>query len=275
MQHGGLDPAEFLAGDGRTRRTLLTASLLMMSGVVQSAQVPKDEPLKIGVDANYPPYSFYDDNRHLTGLDPSLAREAGRRAGVVPTFVPIAWDRKNELMATGRIDCVWSCFSINGREDRYLWIPYLYSRQVVAVQKTSSIRTVADLEGKTVALQSGTRPETFFMQDPKAPQVTELIALPSTAEAFIAVRRGYADAVAGHEAVLQRLIKEVPGAYRVLDEPLLAVKVGVAFPLNSQKTELIKRLGTAMANMAREGVIERLASAYGLDGGKVVMMPAD
>ena len=270
----------FVSGKERTgkdavnggRRALLLAALCLTTGDVRAED---DRVLRIGVDADYPPFTFYDDMRTFTGVDPVLAREACRRLGVTPEFIPIAWDRKDELFADKKIDCVWSCFSMTGREALYRWVPYLYSRQVVVVLNSSPIQCLKDLTGKTVAVQSGTRPEQFFTREAaRAPAIADLLTFPTTAEAFIAVRRRYADATAGHEAVMRRLLKEVPGDFRILDEPLLAVKVGVAFPLDTDKTAFIERLRKTFVAMTFEGFVERTATDFGLDGKQAALVPA-
>lgn len=59
-----------------TRRALLTSLLCACSGLSLAAGPPTEEVLVIGVDPHYPPYSFYDADQQLTGLNPSLARVA-------------------------------------------------------------------------------------------------------------------------------------------------------------------------------------------------------
>ena len=76
------------------------------------------------------------------GIDVELAKEAFQRLGYQPKFENIVWEDKDELLADGTIDCLWSSYSMNGREDKYQWAgPYLYSRQMVAVRKESEINT--------------------------------------------------------------------------------------------------------------------------------------
>ena len=258
-----------------TRRSFLTAALYAVAGCARAENRPSGETLRIGVDVRFPPYSFYDDNRRIIGLDPALAREACRRIGVLPIFVPVPWNQKDEYLASGRIDCLWSCFSMNGREAQYQWIPYLYSRHVVVVPQTSSIKRVADLAGCAVAVQASTLTEEFFLSHPQAPRVEELFVLPSTSEAFLSLRNEYAQAAAGHEAVLTHLMREVPGTYRILEEALLEAKIGVAFPLNGRRLRLFARLERELAHMAEEGETARLASGYDLDASKVVLMPEE
>ena len=63
---------------------------------------------------------------------------------------------RNKLLREGTIDCIWCCFTMDGREEEYQWAwPYLYTRRVFVVKKDSDIRELSDLAGKTIALQAG------------------------------------------------------------------------------------------------------------------------
>ena len=49
-----------------------------------------------------------------------------RPIGYKPEFKYIAWQKKNELLATGELDCVAGCFSMTDREADYRWAgPYV------------------------------------------------------------------------------------------------------------------------------------------------------
>ena len=88
----------------------------------------------IGGD-NYPPFNYTDENGNLAGIDVEFAREAFHRMGYKPVFVNIDWENKKNLVEQGKIDCIWACFSVTGRENDYHWAgPYMLSRQVIAVK---------------------------------------------------------------------------------------------------------------------------------------------
>lgn len=96
--------------------------------------------LTVGSDT-YPPYVYMDNNGDITGLDVEIAEEAFRRMGYRAEFTTIDWEKKTELVDSGEIDCIWDCFSMEGRENDYQWAgPYLVSRQVVAVDAQSGHR---------------------------------------------------------------------------------------------------------------------------------------
>ena len=107
--------------------TMLTAGLL--SGCVSDAASDSTLPtITVGSDT-YPPYVYMDNNGDITGLDVDIAEEAFRRMGYRAEFTTIDWEQKTKLVDNGEIDCIWDCFSMDGRENDYQWAgPYLVSR---------------------------------------------------------------------------------------------------------------------------------------------------
>ena len=94
--------------------------------------------------------------------------------------VQINWEKKKELVESGKIDCIMGCFSMEGRLNDYRWAgPYIASRQVVAVNENSDIHKLSDLKGKNLAVQSTTKPEGIFLKrtDKRIPKLGNLISL--------------------------------------------------------------------------------------------------
>lgn len=217
----------------------------------------------VGSD-NYPPYNYEDADGKLTGIDVDLATEAFRRMGYQAVFRTIDWEAKKELVESGEIDCIWGSFSIDGRENQYRWTePYMYSRQVVAVQENSSIYTLQDLEGKRVAVQSTTKPEEIFLShtDPRIPQIRELFSLQNRELIYPYLTKGYADAIAGHETSIMQSMVEYNLHYRILEEPLLTVGLGVAFAKDDERS-LCDDLSQTFREMREDGTMEQIIGKY-------------
>ena len=133
----------------------------------------------IGSDT-YPPYIYLNNDGTPAGIDVEIAAEAFRRMGYAARFEVIDWEQKTALVESGAIDCIWGCFSMQGRETLYQWAgPYMVSRQVVAVNADSSIQSLSDLAGKTVMVQSTSKPEGIFLSgsDPRIPQTVEVFSI--------------------------------------------------------------------------------------------------
>ena len=223
-----------------------------------------DLPVILVGSDNYPPFHYEDANGQPTGIDVDLAKEAFRRMGYQAMFVTIDWEDKKDLVERGEIDCIWGSFSIDGREDQYLWTePYLYSRQVVAVRQDSDMQTLADLAGKRVAVQSTTKPEELFLThtDPRIPRVAEVFSLQDRELIYPYLSKGYADALAAHETAILQCMSDYSLDYRILDEPLLTVGLGVAFARTDQRG-LDKELSRTFEEMRADGSLEQIVGRY-------------
>lgn len=217
----------------------------------------------VGTDT-YPPYNYENANGEPTGIDAELATEAFHRMGYEPEFLYINWENKKELLENGDIDCIWCSFTIDGREDQYHWTnPYMVSRQVVAVRVDSDIYTFADLKGKRIAVQSTTKPEDIFAShsDERLPEFEEVISLQNRELLYPFLSKGYVDAIAAHETSILQGMKDYGLEYRILEEPLLTVGLGVAFSINDDRG-LEKELSKVLAEMRDDGTMEKIIGRY-------------
>ena len=124
-------------------------------GANSNAQGNDENTFVVGFDAEFPPYGYKDDNGSYTGFDLELAEEVCHRNNWTFKAQPINWDAKDAELDSGSIDCIWNGFTIDGRENDYLWSePYFDNKQVFVVKTSSNINSMDDLSGKTVYLKS-------------------------------------------------------------------------------------------------------------------------
>lgn len=229
-----------------------------------SAAKEEDRPQIIIGSDNFPPFNYEDADGKPAGIDVDLATEAFDRLGYEAVFTYIDWEEKKQLVESGEIDCIWGSFSIDGREEQYHWtIPYMVSTQVVAVSKDSDIYTLADLEGKRVAVQSTTKPEELFAShaDPRIPELAEVFSLQNRELIYPFLSKGYADAVAAHKTAIIQCMKDYDLEYRILDEPLLTVGLGVAFSKYDDRG-IEKELSQVFDEMRADGTMEQIFGKY-------------
>ena len=200
-------------------------------------------------------------------MDVDLAAEACRRLGYAPEFCQIVWENKDAYLSSGQADCLWGSFSMTGREDRYNWAgPYMYSRQVVIVQADSDIRTLADLNDKRISVQISTKPEELLLthQVPGVEQVKNVYSLANVNDVFAALDKGYVDACAGHETAYRSFMSGRAGQYRVLDQELLRVGLGVAF-YKEDDTGRAEALSDVLRELKEDGTAAGILERYGVD----------
>lgn len=246
---------------------LLCITLVMLAGCGNrdSGEAETERELStvtVGCDT-YPPFSYVDVDGNLTGIDVDLAREAFRRMGYEAEFTIINWEEKKDLLSRGEIDCVWSSFTMDDREDEYQWAgPYMESHQVVAVNTDSDIYTLADLEGKVIAVQSTTKPEDIIRRhDGMLPQLRKVISVQKRDLIFILLSKGYVDALGAHDTSVQEFTEETGIEFRILEEPLQTVGLGVAFDKNDRRG-LQEQLNRVLEQMRQDGTTAEIIGRY-------------
>ena len=246
--------------------TLLAASAALSGLTACGGTDAKNSDLPqilIGSDT-YPPYIYLNNDGTPAGIDVEIATEAFRRMGYAARFEVIDWEQKTALVESGAIDCIWGCFSMQGRETLYRWAgPYMVSRQVVAVNADSSIQSLSDLAGKTVMVQSTSKPEGIFLSgsDPRIPQAVEVFSTEDRSVQYAMLACGYVDAIAAHETAILQYMKDNYAVFRILEEPLLVTGLGVAFAKNDSRG-LDHQLNDTFAQMREDGTLERIVGKY-------------
>ena len=246
--------------------TLLAASAALGGLTACGGTDAKDSDLPqilIGSDT-YPPYIYLNNDGTPAGIDVEIATEAFRRMGYAARFEVIDWEQKTALVESGAIDCIWGCFSMQGRETLYRWAgPYMVSRHVVAVNADSSIQSLSDLAGKTVMVQSTSKPEGIFLSgsDPRIPQTVEVFSIEDRSVQYAMLACGYVDAIAAHETAILQYMKDNNAVFRILEEPLLVTGLGVAFAKNDSRG-LDHQLNDTFAQMREDGTLERIVGKY-------------
>ena len=246
--------------------TLLAASAALGSLTACGGTDAKDSSLPqiiVGSDT-YPPYIYLNNDGIPAGIDVEIATEAFRRMGYAARFEPIDWEQKTALVESGTIDCIWGCFSMQGRETFYQWAgPYMVSRQVVAVNADSSIQSLSDLAGRTVAVQTTGKPEELFLSgsDPRIPQAVEVLSTEDRSVQYAMLACGYVDAIAAHETAILQYMQDNNAAFRILEEPLLVTGLGVAFAKNDSRG-LDRQLNATFAQMREDGTLEQIVGKY-------------
>ena len=152
-----------------------------------------------GFDLDYPPYSYLQDDGSVGGFDVELCQAVCEYLGWQYKPLPFNWDAKDAELNAGSCDCIWSGFTKEGREDDYCWgITYSNNTQGILVGSNSGIKTLADLKGKTVGVQTATSAMDLLEGDRKdlADTFKELKVYETYTIAYADLKAGAIDAIA-------------------------------------------------------------------------------
>ncbi|WP_405274582.1 amino acid ABC transporter substrate-binding protein [Methanobrevibacter sp.] len=221
----------------------------------------------VGFDAEFPPYGYQDDNGSYTGFDLDLAKEVCERNNWTFKAQPIDWDAKDAELDSGSIDCIWNGFTIDGRENDYLWSdPYFDNKQIFVVKSDSGINSIADLKEKTVETQKDSSALAALEGDNKtiADTFKELKQVADYNTAFMDLESGACDAVAMDIGVAEYDIDQKNGTdtYSILNESITTEKYGVGFKKGN--TDLKDTVQKTLDEMFKDGTVAKIAEKYGI-----------
>ena len=221
----------------------------------------------VGFDAEFPPYGYKDDNGSYTGFDLDLAKEVCERNNWTFKAQPIDWDSKDAELESGSIDCIWNGFTIDGRENDYLWSDqYFDNKQIFVVKSESNIKSISDLKGKTVETQKDSSALAALQGDNKtiADTFATLTEVADYNTAFMDLESGACDAVTMDIGVAECDIdqKNDTTAFSILNESITTEKYGIGFKKGNDA--LKDQVQSTLDEMFKDGTVSKIAEKYGI-----------
>ena len=232
-----------------------------------NATANDEDTFIVGFDAEFPPYGYKDDSGNYTGFDLDLAKEVCERNNWTFQAQPIDWDAKDAELDSGSIDCIWNGFTIDGRENDYLWSdPYFDNKQVFIVKNGSGISSIDDLSGKTVETQKDSSALAALQGDNKtiADKFGTLNQVADYNTALMDLESGACDAVAMDIGVAEYDIKNknATDTFSILDQYITTEKYGVGFKKGN--TDLKDQVQKTLDEMFADGTVAKIAQKYGI-----------
>ena len=244
----------------------ITAFLLVTIMVLSLVACGKEEDFtfKHGFDLDYPPYSFRNDDGTVGGFDVEFAQAVCEKLGWKYEAVPFLWDVKDAELNSGSCDCIWSGFTINGREDDYCWSKaYSDNTQMIMVAENSGIKTLADLAGKSVGVQTATSAYDLLQDEEGQAELAKTFGNLGIYEtytiAFNDLKAGAIDAIAIDVTSGNFLMNNEKG-YKFLDEVLGSEQYAIGF--RKGDTELRDKVNAAIDDLVKDGTYDKIGKKY-------------
>ncbi len=218
----------------------------------------------MGIDPEYPPFSYMDDAGEYTGFDVEVCKAACEKLGWEFEVFGVNWDEKLIQLDAGECDCIWSGMTLldsMAEEGYVLSAPYYDNTQVILVKSDSGIASSKDLEGKAVAVQLGTSGEALLNGDLADLTATfgNLVTCDSFLKCFTELDGNAVDAVFV-DAPVAKAYAEGKDGYTIIDEQLGAEQYGIAFRSSDQA--LCDSIEGAVAELVADGTYAEIADKY-------------
>ncbi len=216
--------------------------------------------LRVGVDASYPPFEDVTPEGDLAGFDIDLANEIGRRLGVEVAFVNMGYDGLFDAALVGEVEVLISAL-VAGPEQlgrvEYT-TPYFNAGDVLIVPRGSTIQTMEDLEGQTLAVEYGSGGDIEARAWERRLANLDIIRHEDAAAAVDAVISGEADAalvdgVSGRLAV---------GVHHELTLGEYVTEYLFAAAVAPDSDDLRREINAVIREIMRDGTIAEIANRW-------------
>jgi len=171
----------------------------------EKSWVRQNPVIKVAATPNWPPFEFQEDDLYL-GLHADILRLAAGKVGLEIEPVFDRWSVLQDKLKSGELDL---CPGLNATDERKEYLlftdPVSETSQVIITKAEDEATSIADLNGRTVAVEKGYANEVFLSRN--FPDINLLIA-DGTLRAIKSVITGEADAYIGTQAVSLYLIKK-------------------------------------------------------------------
>lgn len=165
--------------------------------------------LTIGSDIPYPPFE-QGKAPDYTGFDVELVEAIAQKLGRTPEFVDTSFDTIFRDLAQGKFEMVASATTITPEREKTVDFtdPYYLSEQAILVAAGSEVKSIADLDGKTVGVQQGTTGEEYVDDETGA---SEVRPYPEGPDVITPLKGGTIDAAVIDLPVAQEAVASTDG----------------------------------------------------------------
>jgi polar amino acid transport system substrate-binding protein len=236
------------------KHLVAAAGLLTLTLGAAHAQ---SKELIVGSSATYRPFAYENPAKEIVGYDVDIIKAVAQKAGLQIKIVNTPWTGIFAALNNGDVDLVISGVTINDkRKQSYdFTVPYFEARQLIAVNQTSTAKSLKDLAGKKVAVVTGsTADDTASREFGKtSPDIRRFESTPLIISELAA---GGVDAAIGDNGVI---------AFRTQEHKHLKTVNDPAFPkeffgivVKQGNKALLDKLNTGMAAIKADGSYARI-----------------
>ena len=233
--------------------------LILTLCMVLTATGALGESVKVGTNAEFPPFEFIADDGSIQGFDIELIGAILDFAGIEFSVESMEFDALPAALEAGQIDVAIAGMTISEEKSQSVLFsePYFSATQKIIVLADSPINTVDDIKaGMKIGVQLGTTGD-IYVTDSMEGIVCERYS--KALDAIMDMKNGRIDAVMVDSAPSSVFASEIEGL-KVLEEKLSDEQYGIAVKLNN--VELMEKINDGLAALKENGKFEELYAKY-------------
>ena len=243
-------------------KKILAIALICMLTLTGMAMA---ETLKMGTNATFPPYEFYDDETgEVVGIDAEVAAAICEKLGCELEIVDMDFDAIIPAVATGKIDFGMAGMTVTEERKQSVDFTTSYATgiQVVIVKEDSAIASVDDLfaEGANhkIGVQQGTTGDIYCSGDIEEAGLGTVERYKNGTDAVLALTSGKVDCVVIDNEPAKNYIAANEGL-KILDTEYAVEDYAIALAKDSELTE---KINAALEELIADGTVQAIIDKY-------------
>lgn len=220
------------------------------------------EVYQVGIDTTYPPFEFEVDGDY-TGIDIDLINAIAEEQGFEIEFNPMDFGGIIPALQAGQLDIAIAGMSITDERKEVVDFsdPYFDAGLSLVVKSDNEeITSLEDLEGKTIAVKSGTT-GAQFARDNEEEFGYEIAQFEDSPAMFQEVSNGNADALMEDYPVIAYAIAESELELKTVGERLTGDQYGIAV-LKGENAEVLEQINAGLQALRDNGEYDEILNKY-------------
>lgn len=244
-----------------------SAFLFLLISFFMASPAFASSPLRIAVEKDYPPLSFYNQQGELTGFDVDVALALCKLMQRECELIPFKFEEVMPALIEGRVDvAVASLGETTEREKQVLFTQPYYKTRSIFIKKTkhtSDHTPLGEIDFKGLRLSAKTSSLQLMLLGERYGHIATIIAASDIDEVLGLVQKGQADfalvdALAGYD-----YLKQPKGdGLESVGEPVAFLTIGASIAVNKDKAELRDELDKALSELLRLGEYKKITFRY-------------
>lgn len=212
--------------------------------------------LVVATSPDFPPFENLEGNE-VVGIEVEIMELICKELGVDFVIKQIAFDSVLTGVQSGKFDCGMSGISVTPKREKSVLFTdaYCLAAQCIVVKAGSTISSKADLEGKTIAVQTGTTAAEFCTAEGY-----NLKQYEQNQDAKLALTQGKVDAWVVDDLTAAEYCKD-DASVVILSEAMTTEPYAFAFAFGSE--DLVAEINKILAKLIENGTVEALFEEYG------------
>ena len=213
--------------------------------------------LTMATNAEFPPYEYYEGEK-VVGIDAEVAEKIAEKLGLELEIADVSFDSIIPGVQSGKYDMGMAGMTVTDERKRSVNFSDSYATgiQSVIVKEDSPIKSIDDLDGKKIGVQTATTGDIYASDDYGEDNVKRF---ENGAAAVAALTANKVDCVIIDNEPAKAYVEANKGL-KILDTEYAVEDYAICFSKDSE--ELQKKVNDALNELKKDGSIQKIVDKY-------------